>query len=128
MRVLLHTSVISEIRHPKGNAEVKRRIAELTKGVLRLPKDAKRKGLLAWLGRLESVYDDRILAFDRETARHWGRIAAENEAKGLSLHVSDGQIAATAIQHGLVVTTRNTRHFEATGAQLRNPWESDVPG
>lgn len=143
MRALLDTNVISEIRHPKGKAEVKRRIAaidpdalfisavifaELTKGVLRLPKGVKRKGLLAWLGRLESVYDDRILAFDRETARLWGRIAAENEAKGLSLHVSDGQIAATAIQHGLVVTTRNTRHFEATGAQLWNPWESDVPG
>jgi len=143
MRILLDTNVISEIRHPKGSSAVKQRIAaihpdslflsaivfaELTKGVLRLPKGARRKELLVWLSRLESVYGDRILPFDRETARLWGMIAAENEAKGLSTNVSDGQIAATAIQNGLVLTTRNTRHFETTGAQLWNPWESDVPG
>jgi predicted nucleic acid-binding protein len=110
MRVLLDTDVISEIRHPKGDEAVKHRIAaihpdalfvsavvfaELTKGVLRLPKGRKRNELLGWLGRLESVYGDHILAFDRETARVWGKIVAENEAKGLSVHVSDGQIAAT---------------------------------
>lgn len=100
---------------------------ELTKGVVRLPKGAKRKSLLAWLKRFESIYGDRILPFDRETARLWGKIAAESEAQGNSIHVSDGQIAATAIQYGLVLATRNVRHFAITGAQLWNPWKGDFP-
>ncbi|CDZ79060.1 hypothetical protein BN59_03376 [Legionella massiliensis] len=35
----------------------------------------------------------------------------------------DGLIAATALVHGLVVVTRNTKNFEDTGAELYNPWE-----
>ncbi len=77
MRVLLDTNVISEIRHPNGNEFVKHRIAavhadvlfvsavvfaELTKGVLRLPKGRKRKELLLWLKRFESDFgDDRTV-------------------------------------------------------------------
>lgn len=142
MRFLLDTNVVSEIRHPEGSEAVKRRIrmiapealflsvivfAELTKGVLRLPQGARRRELLDWLGRLESVYRDRILPFDQEGGRLWGKLAAESEAKGVQLGVSDGKIAATAIQHGMILTTRNGKHFESTGAQLWSPWESDWP-
>jgi predicted nucleic acid-binding protein len=142
MSFLLDTNVVSEIRHPEGSDAVKRRVrtiapdslflsvivfAELTKGVLRLPKGARKQELLAWLGRLESVYGDRILPFDREAGRLWGKLAAESEARGTRLGVSDGQIAATAIQHGMILVTRNRKHFESTGAQLWNPWESDWP-
>ena len=33
-------------------------------------------------------------------------------------------IAATALEHDLTVVTRNTRHFEPTGAKLLNPYET----
>lgn len=33
-------------------------------------------------------------------------------------------IAATALEHDLIVVTRNTRHFEPTGAKLPNPYET----
>lgn len=142
MRFLLDTNIVSEIRLPRGSEAVKRRIsliapdsiflssivfAELTKGVLRLPKGARKRDLLAWLGRLESVYGDRILPFDREGGRLWGKLAADSEGRGIRLGVLDGQIAATAIQHGMVLATRNLKHFEATGAQFWSPWESDWP-
>lgn len=46
-----------------------------------------------------------------------------------ALHVPDPRsdrdalIAATALSHGLVVVTRNTRDFKATGVELLNPWQ-----
>jgi len=46
-----------------------------------------------------------------------------------ALHVPDPQserdamIAATALEHGFIVATRNTKDFEDTGVQLVNPWE-----
>ena len=34
-------------------------------------------------------------------------------------------IAATALEHGLTVVTRNVRHFEPTGVQALNPFEKE---
>jgi predicted nucleic acid-binding protein len=34
----------------------------------------------------------------------------------------DALIAATALEHGLTVVTRNVADFEATGVGLVNPW------
>ena len=48
----------------------------------------------------------------------WGRIAA-SRPRG----VADGLIAATAIVHGLVIVTRNSKDFEDTGATVLNPWK-----
>jgi predicted nucleic acid-binding protein len=33
-------------------------------------------------------------------------------------------IAATAMEHGFAVVTRNVVDFEATGVKLLNPWAS----
>jgi predicted nucleic acid-binding protein len=35
----------------------------------------------------------------------------------------DGMIAATALQHDLIVATRNTRDFQKTGVKTLNPFE-----
>ena len=34
----------------------------------------------------------------------------------------DGQIAAIAMAHGLIVATRDTAPFEAAGLTVINPW------
>jgi hypothetical protein len=31
-------------------------------------------------------------------------------------------IAATALEHGLTLVTRNVKHFAALGVDLLNPW------
>jgi len=43
--------------------------------------------------------------------------------KGTSLPLLDGMIAATALEHGLIVATRNTRDFSQTGVKTFNPFE-----
>ncbi|WP_460018351.1 hypothetical protein [Magnetospira thiophila] len=35
---------------------------------------------------------------------------------------ADLMIAATALEHGLAVVTRNVRHFEPTGVPVVNPF------
>ena len=142
MRWLLDTNVISEIRHPQGDVVVKRRFAalpaealfigavvfgELVKGVSRLAECERKRNLTLWLAKLESVYGDRILPFNRETARIWGGVVAESEASGISLGMADGQIAATAIQNGLILVTRNVRHFEIPNLRIWNPWDEETP-
>lgn len=38
--------------------------------------------------------------------------------------VGDGMIAATALEHGLTLVTRNVRDFAGLGVTLLNPWET----
>ena len=69
--------------------------------------------VLAW-------YGDRILMVDIPTARRWGQLSATLGYAGADL-----LIAATALEHGLIVVTRNVRHFEPTGVEVLNPFISD---
>ena len=43
---------------------------------------------------------------------------------GRPIHVPDAQIAATALDHGLTVVTRNVKDFENFGVTILNPWET----
>lgn len=138
MKVLLDTCVLSEIRRSQGKQIVKDTVAslpdediflsaitigEIIKGITLL-KDSKQKALLeAWIEGLERHYRDRILPFDAETSRIWGELTATAQRNGQIVASADGQITATAKQHGLYVMTRNVKDFEPTGAMLVNPWE-----
>ena len=72
--------------------------------------------LALWLDRVLSLYGDRVLTVDTATARRWGQLSATLGHDGADL-----LIAATAIEHGLTVVTRNVRHFEPTGVSVLNP-------
>jgi predicted nucleic acid-binding protein len=76
--------------------------------------------LLAWLDRVLSLYGDRILPFDVSAARRWGALSAE-----LGNRSPDLQIAATALEHGLTVVTRNTAHFRPTGVATFDPFSAN---
>ena len=73
--------------------------------------------LAGWLDRILTRYADRILPVDASTARRWGRLSAQ-----LGNDSADLIIAATALEHGLTVVTRNTRHFGPTGVPVLNPY------
>lgn len=73
--------------------------------------------LAAWLELTLRAYGDRILPLDVSVARRWGRLAARLGNKGLDL-----AIAATALEHGLTVATRNLSHFDPTGVATFDPF------
>jgi predicted nucleic acid-binding protein len=53
-----------------------------------------------------------ILAFDEGSARVYGKIKAKLENKGLVKSEPDLRIASIAIQHQLILITRNIKHFK----------------
>lgn len=76
------------------------------------------EALLAWLERSIDSYQDRILPVTMKIARRWGHLSARIGHEGADLF-----IAATALEHGLTVATRNVRHFAPTGVAVENPFE-----
>ena len=106
--VNLHLSVVTIGEIERGVAQQERR-------------DPPFAGELArWLDLVLAWYGDRILMVDIPTARRWGRLSAALGHAGADL-----LIAATALEHGLIVVTRNVRHFEPTGVEVLNPFTND---
>ncbi len=95
-------------------------IGEIERGIAlqRAKAPAFARALEEWLDRLLMLYGDRILPIDRDTARRWGRLGAAMGHDGADL-----LIAATALENGLTVVTRNVRHFEPTGVAVFNPFD-----
>ena len=73
--------------------------------------------LTVWLARILTWYGDRVLVFDVPAAHRWGRLAG-----ALGHDSVDLMIAATALEHGLTVVTRNVGHFKPTGVPVFNPF------
>jgi predicted nucleic acid-binding protein len=98
-------------------------LAELEKGVERLPVGAQKTRLRRWVGQVRAESAERIIAVDDAIATEWGRMLARAETSGHPLPVIDAMIGATAIVHGLSVVTRNTSDIARTGAAIVDPWE-----
>ena len=77
--------------------------------------------LAGWLDQLLRLYGDRLLPVDVGVARRWGQLSAAIGHEGADL-----LIAATALERGLTVVTRNLRHFEPTGVAIINPWHEEL--
>jgi predicted nucleic acid-binding protein len=73
--------------------------------------------LTVWLARVLTWYGDRVLVFDVPAAHRWGRLSG-----ALGHDSVDLMIAATALEHGLTVVTRNVGHFKPTGVPVFNPF------
>lgn len=98
-------------------------LAELRRGVARLPASRRKTDLGVWLEQLQAGFAERILPFTGETAAYWGEMCARVEAGGRTMAAFDSIIAATAVEHGLVLVTRNDRDFMAALPVVFNPWE-----
>lgn len=100
-------------------------LAELRRGIERLAGGRRRDRLDDWLRNdLPMRFERRILPIDADVADAWGDVVARRETAGRPIGVMDAFIAATAIVHGLAVVTRNTTDFDATVAEIVNPWSS----
>ncbi len=73
--------------------------------------------IASWLDLILRTYEGRIIAVDVAVARRWGRLSHRIGNKGLDL-----AIAATALEHGLTVVTRNVSDFEPTGVPVLDPF------
>lgn len=137
MKYLLDTCVLSEFVRTAPEARVlawinaraetdlyaaATSLAELQRGVARLPASRRKTDLMVWLEKLQAGFADRILPFTGQTGAYWGEMCARVEANGRTMAAFDSIIAATALEHGLVLVTRNDRDFAAALPAVFNPW------
>ena len=133
---VLDTNVISELRQgkPSQSSEVRAwaaaepasrlflsaiTILEREKGVQALERRTPPHGsaLRAWLAGVRAAFAGRILPLTENTAPLCAALHVPNACAE-----RDAMIAATAIEHGFTVVTRNTPDFINTGVSLLNPW------
>jgi len=133
---LLDTNVVSELRkgeraHPGVHAWIDTHAAdelwlsvlvvgELWRGVELVQRrdPASAQVLSAWLEGLTRDYRDRILPITTAVAKRWAEVTVPDP-----IPVIDGLLAATAIEHDLVLVTRNVADVERTGVVWQNPFE-----
>lgn len=93
-------------------------IGEIERGIIRQERSNPdfARTLALWLDSVIKLYGEQILGVNLATARRWGQLSARigNDSVGLL-------VAATALEHGLSVVTRNVRHFQPTGVGVIDP-------
>lgn len=135
---LLDTNVPSELTRPKPEPEVIQwlddaddlrlflsvvSLGEIFKGITVLPEGKRRQQLQQWVDEtLRPWFDGRILPVSESVAERWGLLAGECQLTGRPLNVADGLIAATALEHGLTVVTRNVKDFSNLGVSVLDLW------
>jgi toxin FitB len=100
-------------------------IGEIAKGIGGLPEGKRRAELRAWLDEvMRPWFAGRVLPVTESIAERWGSLTADQRRQGKQITMADGLIAATALEHGLTLATRNVKDFSGLGLELVNPWES----
>jgi toxin FitB len=136
---LLDTDIVSELRKPRRNENVTAwiesaapadlffsliTVVEIERGIERQRHNDPvfARDLATWLDAILRLYGERVLPLTINIARRWGRLSAQIGNTNLDLG-----IAATALEHGLAVVTRNVGHYGRTGVEVVNPFEKRKP-
>ena len=136
VKLLLDTNAVAEAVRPRPNAafvkklqanEAKVAISSVTLhealyGVERLP-DGKRKELLRAYMR-DVISRMPVIAYDGATAELHARERARLEAAGRPMPYADGQIAAIAVRHSLILVTANVRDFRHFEGLRMEDWRT----
>ena len=136
---LLDTCVLSEFVKPKPERKVVDwlnsvdleavflsavTIGEIQFGISNRSPSNRRTELEVWLNEaLPQQFGGRILALEAATFVEWGKLTAEQKRRGEAQGVMDSLITATALEHKLVVVTRNVDDFKVSGLSVFNPWD-----
>ncbi len=83
--------------------------------------------LRTWLNALPEVFPGHIVPIDERVAALAGELLARARAAGVDPGMEDALVAAAAEARGMVVLTRNLRHFLPMGVTALDPFEALPP-
>ena len=139
---LLDTNVISELRRPRPDGRVRQFVAsqrledlfistvtfaEIRFGIEAVGDAVRRAELNDWLvHKVRPMFDQRVLEVSEDVMFKWRLLVEEGRKVGHTFSQPDLFIAATALQHGLVVVTRDAADYRVTRVPAFNPWTEDA--
>jgi predicted nucleic acid-binding protein len=135
---LLDTNVLSELRRPKPERKVIAfvsaqpldrlyisvvTLAELRFGIESVADAARRADLTDWLThRVRPMFEQRVLPVGEDVMLKWRLLVEQGRKARHTFSQPDLIIAATALQHGLTVVSRDTSDYQKAGVAVLNPW------
>ncbi len=136
---LLDTNVISELRRPRPEPKVVAfvtskpldllfissvTLAEIRSGIELVADPGKRAELNDWLAhRVRPMFEQRILSVSEDVLFKWRLLVEEGRKVRHTYSQPDLFIAATALQHGLTIVSRDVDEFQQARAAVVNPWD-----
>jgi toxin FitB len=136
--ILVDTNVVSEPLRPRGDPRVPDwldrqiprtlyistiSVAEILFGVRSLPAGKSAAAFATAIEReVQRLFAGRVVPFDLAAARAYAALMSGARAKGATISILDGQIAAIATANGFDVATRDEAPFRAAGLKTINPW------
>ncbi len=135
---LLDTNVLSELRRrrpePKVVAFVRAQpldslcissvtLAEIRFGIELVADATRRAELNDWLThKVRPMFEQRILPVTEDIMFKWRLLVEDGRKTGHTFSQPDLIIAATALEHGLTVVSRDTGDYEKAKVPVLNPW------
>ena len=135
---LLDTNILSELRCPKPEPKVVAFVAaqsierlfvssvtfaEIRFGIELLDDPHRRAELLDWLThKLRPLFEQRVMAISEDVMLKWRLLVEEGRKVGHTFSQPDLIIAATALQHGMTIVSRDITQYARAGVPVFNPW------
>lgn len=135
---LLDTNILSELRRPKPEPKVVAFVAaqsierlfvssvtfaEIRFGIELLDDPHRRAELLNWLThKLRPMFEQRVMAISEDVMFNWRLLIEEGRKVGHTFSQPDLIIAATALQHGMTIVSRDITQYARAGVPVFNPW------
>jgi predicted nucleic acid-binding protein len=139
MPLLLDTNILSEIRRPTPSHKVSAflaqypsdqlyvsavTLAEIRFGIELLTAPTRRKELEQWLAaKIRPMFTGHVLELTEDVMLRWRQLIEEGRKSGRTFSQPGLIIAATALEHGMTLVTRNVKDFNGIGLTVVNPWE-----
>ncbi len=138
---LLDTNILSGLRRPRPERKVVSFIAaqpldspyvssvtlaEIRFGIKQLADSGRRSELIDWLThRVRPMFEQRVLPVTEDVMLRWRLLVEEGRKAGHTFSQPDLIIAATALEHGLTLVSRNLSDYAKAHAPVLNPRDNN---
>jgi len=139
---LLDTNVLSELRRPRPGPKVVAfvaaqpldalfissvTLAEIRFGIELVADAGRRAELNDWLThKVRPMFAQRVLPVTEDIMFKWRLIVEDGRKAGHTFSQPDLIIAATALEHGLTLVSRDTSDYEKARVAVLNPWSGPI--
>jgi toxin FitB len=137
---LLDTNVLSELRRRKPEPKVVAfvsaqpldslfistvTLAEIRFGIELVSDAGRRAELNDWLThKVRPMFDQRVMPVTEDIMFKWRLLVEDGRKTGHTFSQPDLILAATALEHGLTLVSRDTTEYEKARAPVLNPWSA----